>query len=671
MRLLTWNINGIRTLPMYHPWNTLKTGENILNELGADVICFQEMKSSRQALEKHVALPESYDVFFSFPTSKGGYSGVGVFTKTACVVPLKAEEGLSGRLQSVLKPPLSQDERITCSCPLAHEIELVEDETLNTHNDLAVLDKEGRALMLDFGVFVLINLYCPNETSDTRLPYKMNFHLLLAERVRRLVEIDKREVIVTGDMNICAAPVDHCDGELASNKGDFWIHPARKWFHEWLDPVGPMVDVVRRCWPERKGMFTCWNQKISARDTNYGTRIDYFLLTKGLLRWFKNGDILPCIKGSDHCPVYIDLHDEIVTESGEKLLLKDLMKTNGEKCDPPRLATRYWDEYSGKQKLLSSFFGKKNLVVAGSPPIASVVTTSIPSSAGKAAKTLLSANEESNEQRIVDDAKEIISISDPSGSSQTLSELLPFVPSTPSNLAASSSPQPDIAGVASNHSNQAKPSSSTSGPPKRKKMQADSNYPAQSSKKAKKGVPAGKTKVKGGVPAQPKLSSFFATSATPSSSQNYAASEPDEDLTPTSSLANRDSIDVDAFLDDAVDIVPSPSSSQFSLSVPGSSQNGNGKGKNAHAWSTLFARVEPPRCVVHNEPAREFTVNKPGPNKGKTFFICSRPVGPGYDAGRDKRLREEVDPHYRCKFFKWSSEVRKDALRESERKNAS
>lgn len=215
------------------------------------------MKSSRQALEKHVALPESYDAFFSFPTSKGGYSGVGVFTKTACVVPLKAEEGLSGRLQSVLKPPLSQDERITCSYPLAHEIELVEDETLNTHNDLAVLDKEGRALMLDFGVFVLINLYCPNETSDTRLPYKMNFHLLLAERVRRLVEIDKREVIVTGDMNICAAPVDHCDGELASNKEDFWIHPARKWFHEWLDPVGPMVDVVRRCWPERKGMFTC------------------------------------------------------------------------------------------------------------------------------------------------------------------------------------------------------------------------------------------------------------------------------------------------------------------------------------------------------------------------------------------------------------------------------
>ena len=44
-----------------------------------------------------------------------------------------------------------------------------------------------------------------------------------------------------------------------------------------------------------------------------------------------------------------------------------------------------------------------------------------------------------------------------------------------------------------------------------------------------------------------------------------------------------------------------------------------------------------------------------------------RPVGPGYDAGRDKRLREEVDPRYRCNFFKWSSEVKKEALEKAAR----
>jgi AP endonuclease-2 len=79
-----------------------------------------------------------------------------------------------------------------------------------------------------------------------------------------------------------------------------------------------------------------------------------------------------------------------------------------------------------------------------------------------------------------------------------------------------------------------------------------------------------------------------------------------------------------------------------------------------------MAPVQPPKCTVHGEPAKEYTVNKPGPNKGKTFFICSRPVGPGYDKGKGERLREEVDYKYRCNFFMWSANVRREALKKNE-----
>lgn len=41
-------------------------------------------------------------------------------------------------------------------------------------------------------------------------------------------------------------------------------------------------------------------------------------------------------------------------------------------------------------------------------------------------------------------------------------------------------------------------------------------------------------------------------------------------------------------------------------------------------------------------------VVKQGPNKGKRFWLCSLPVGPGYDMGRSKRPREQVNPEYRC-----------------------
>jgi len=90
---------------------------------------------------------------------------------------------------------------------------------------------------------------------------------------------------------------------------------------------------------------------------------------------------------------------------------------------------------------------------------------------------------------------------------------------------------------------------------------------------------------------------------------------------------------------------------------------GNGKTATA-AWSHLLAPIEPPKCIIHKEPAKELTVTKPGPNKGKNFFICSRPVGPGYDRGKAERLREEVDHRYRCNFFKWSSEVKREAMKE-------
>ena len=212
------------------------------------------MKTSRSALERDVGLPDHYHSFFSFPANKGGYSGVAVYTNSRTVVPLKAEEGLSGHFQP--KPPLSIDERISTSYPSALDIDFVSDTQGNQPTDLVSLDSEGRALMLDLGLFVLINLYCPNETSDERLAFKMNYHLMLQARVQKLLE-EGREVIILGDINICATPLDHGEGHLASRVSGFYDHPARTWFRKWLEPEGPMTDVIRMFWPERKGMYTC------------------------------------------------------------------------------------------------------------------------------------------------------------------------------------------------------------------------------------------------------------------------------------------------------------------------------------------------------------------------------------------------------------------------------
>lgn len=221
----------------------------------ADPFLFVEMKIQRNMLPKYFPLPNKYESFLSFPLNKGGYSGVAVYTKTRSAAPLRAEEGLTGKLQP--RPPLNNTERISSSYPQLSDLTIYPEDNGTMLSNITELDSEGRTLILDFGLFVLINVYCPAETSETRLPYKMNFHALLKERVRKLVEEEKRQVIVIGDINITAAPIDHCDGNLPSNFATFWERPPRAWFRSWLSPLGLMIDVVRKSWPDRKGMYTC------------------------------------------------------------------------------------------------------------------------------------------------------------------------------------------------------------------------------------------------------------------------------------------------------------------------------------------------------------------------------------------------------------------------------
>lgn len=608
MRILSWNINGIRTLPQYHPWNTFTSFQGILEHLKADIICFQEMKTSRSSLSRCVALPDDFEAFFSFPQNKGGYSGVAVYVDSRTITPLRAEEGLSGILQP--KPPLTLDDRISRSYPCAHEIELMPDEHGSTPSDLAALEAEGRALIVDFGLFVLINVYCPNETSDARLPFKINYHTMLQDRVRTLMN-EGREVVVIGDINICATPLDHCDGHLSSNTATFYDHPARAWFHRWLSPIGCMTDAVRTFWPDRKGMYTCWNMKISARESNYGTRVDYILVTPGMLPWIKHGDIQPSLKGSDHCPIYIDLHDEITTDAGERLSLRDVLPMDGNRKDLPRLAARRWEEYSGKQTLLSTFFGKGNMLRSpNNSPLSSLSLTpdtQLPKEHSDAAQP--------------DHTQPAVGIPPPMHPSLSFQ-----------NLACTSTSQL-LASPLKLQSNPISPRQTAPPDSSAKRKSSDS-----SAKKAPK-------KLKG---SQSKLSSFFAQPSVspPCSQRNSSGDVPD----------HQDYIDSDYQL--ALELSASlenPLSQGLLASATPSASHSKA------AWSQLMAPVQPPNCFVHGEPAKEHTVNKPGPNKGKTFFLCARPVGPGYDKGKNERLREEVDHRYRCNFFKWTSDVRREA----------
>lgn len=108
------------------------------------------------------------------------------------------------------------------------------------------------------------------------------------------------------------------------------------------DQSGKFVDTFRYFHPTRTGAFTCWSTLTGARQTNYGTRIDYIFadcqLAKGQ---FVAADIMPEVEGSDHCPVWGQLSCSLLPCSRA-----------------PPLCTRYLPEFAGKQQKLSRFFVK-------------------------------------------------------------------------------------------------------------------------------------------------------------------------------------------------------------------------------------------------------------------------------------------------------------------------
>lgn len=400
-------VGGIDQAADTHSWNTLKTYENILNELGADVICFQgrhapvynsstprthlhhyyfriETKITKKQVTRDMAILPSFDSFFSSYSRKPekGYSGTCIFTRRSVTIPLKAEEGISGLLPLERRPEPSEQDLIGGT--------LGPDSIALNMQDVRTIDLEGRITMVDLGLFVLINVYCPNETNEERLDFKLAFNAMLEARILNLIRLG-REVIVLGDLNICRLPIDHCDPIRRmkdSSYANFGDHPARKWLNDFVAPgTGVMVDLGRHFNPDRKSMFTHWETRINARETNYGTRIDFILSTPGLLPWIKNCDIQPQIIGSDHCPVIADFHESIINEKGETEYLWDKVNPPGRSKDPnaippepPKLAAKFYPEFGAEQRLLSNFFKKPSASIPAS--MTTTATSSKESSSG-------------------------------------------------------------------------------------------------------------------------------------------------------------------------------------------------------------------------------------------------------------------------------------------------
>ena len=332
----------------------------LLTELEADVLCVQETKLSREMLDVELACVPGWNSYYSFSQARPGYSGVAIFCRDP-LRPRHVHQGLAG----LMGGSFSNGDRLGKDAVDRFE----ENEEHWTHDELVKLDREGRAICLEFELagqeelsLFIISVYCPrgDAENEERLSFKARFQVLLQSCVEALLSQSGRcHVILAGDFNVAHRSIDHCEPES--------LKEPHRWSHRlWLDGLlveeqrepqlttdvvtsqvaggGPLVDTYRWLHPDVRNAFTCWRSLTSARQTNYGTRIDLVLVNEQLCRMnqLRSAGILSSVQGSDHCPIYAELQLNIL--SAQHL--------------PPQ-CSRLYPEFSGRQRTLLDFVFKK------------------------------------------------------------------------------------------------------------------------------------------------------------------------------------------------------------------------------------------------------------------------------------------------------------------------
>lgn len=255
MRIISWNTNGLRA--------TIKSGDfdPLFKKYKPDILCLQETKCRPDQLSEKILNHRRYHSYFSYPTLKKGYSGVAIYSKEK---PNKVEYGIG----------------------------------------IPGLDDEGRTIVAYYKKLILINCYFPNGGQGPhRLEYKLKFYDAFLKFINK-----KRKagysIIFTGDVNTAHTEIDLARPK-ANEENTGFLPIERKWLDEVVK--NNYIDTFRYLYPNKKNMYTYWDQKTRARDRNVGWRIDYFFVSKNIIKNIKDSKMLTDYKGSDHCPIILGI----------------------------------------------------------------------------------------------------------------------------------------------------------------------------------------------------------------------------------------------------------------------------------------------------------------------------------------------------------------------------
>lgn len=253
MKIVTWNVNGIRAAERKGFLGWLATCD-------ADVVFLQEIKANEEQLSDELRAPKGWHVEMH-SAQRPGYSGVALYSRDR---PDEVGHGL-------------KDHRF---------------------------DAEGRVIASRFGDLHLIGAYFPNGARDhSRVPFKLDFYAAMLEHVNALRR-QGLKVLLCGDWNTAHEEIDLARPKENQKTTGFLPH-EREWVTKFLSHG--WTDAFRKLHPDARERYSWWAAWGGARQKNIGWRLDYHVVDDALLPHVRASGIHDEILGSDHCPVSIEL----------------------------------------------------------------------------------------------------------------------------------------------------------------------------------------------------------------------------------------------------------------------------------------------------------------------------------------------------------------------------
>ena len=246
MKIVSWNVNGIMACKR-------KGFQKAVANSKADVFCCQEVRAWCS-----LNLPDYHQYWYL--GERPGYSGTLVLAKEE---PLSVEYGMG----------------------------------------IKKFDDEGRLIKIEYEKYYIINVYVPNSQSgQERQDYRAEWDEAFYDWLKAM----RKPLIICGDFNVARDYIDIYPENLRNDPNPPGLQSQEREGLEHLLEAG-LSDAFRELYPDKEGSYTWWSNRLNKRLENRGWRLDYFLVSNGLMPLVNDCRHHVDILGSDHCPISLTL----------------------------------------------------------------------------------------------------------------------------------------------------------------------------------------------------------------------------------------------------------------------------------------------------------------------------------------------------------------------------